>query len=102
MKAALSYAQSQSVVEFLINVYGRDKLSQLLILFKEGSTTDDALHSIYGFDQEKLDSLWRDYLKNEFKVSAESTSSKFNMEYVKGWILHFWQKHCKNIMAAFL
>jgi hypothetical protein len=85
MKAALSYAQSQSVVEFLISVYGRDKLSQLLMLFKEGSTTDDALHIIYGFDQEELDSLWRDDLKNEFKVSAESAPYKFNLEYSEGW-----------------
>jgi len=57
-KALLSYAESQSVVEYLINNFGNDKMMDLLKLFKAGSTTDDALNKIYGFDQDGLESKW--------------------------------------------
>jgi len=70
-KAALSYAQSQSVVEFLITVYGRDKISHLLTLFRNGSTINDALNEIYGVDQDGLDSLWQDYLDEQMKTSSK-------------------------------
>ncbi len=58
-EAYLSYAESQSIVEFLIQSYGKDKMLLLLDIFKEGSTTDEALIEVYGFDQDELDSLWR-------------------------------------------
>ncbi|HAV10599.1 MAG TPA: peptidase MA domain-containing protein [Dehalococcoidia bacterium] len=57
-KAALSYAQSQSVVEFLISTYGREQMAKLLHLFYEGSTIDDALQKIYGVDQDGLNTIW--------------------------------------------
>ncbi len=70
-KAGLSYAQSQSVIEFLITVYGREQMSKLLQLFNEGSTTDDALQKIYGVDQDGLDSLWQKYLGKQKQTSSE-------------------------------
>ena len=51
-EAIISYAESQSLVEFLIQNYGKDKMLRLLNIFKEGSTTDDALMEVYGFDQD--------------------------------------------------
>ncbi len=61
-EAYISYAESQSLVEFLIQNYGKDKLFQLLNLLKEGNTCDEALTDIYGFDQDGLDNLWRGYI----------------------------------------
>ena len=61
-QAYISYAQSQSIVEFLIQNYGKDKILQLLSLLKEGNTCDEALLEIYGFDQDGLDSLWGEYI----------------------------------------
>ena len=57
--AYLSYAESYSIVAFLIQNYGRDKMVQLLGVFHQGSTYDDALKQVYGFDQDGLNSLWR-------------------------------------------
>jgi len=61
-EAYISYAQSQSLVEFLIQNYGKDKISHLLTLLKEGNSCDEALTEVYGFDQGGLDELWREYI----------------------------------------
>lgn len=62
-EAYLSYAQSQSIVEFLIRNYGKNKMSGLLNLLKEGHSVDEALTVTYGFDQDGLDQLWQEFLK---------------------------------------
>ena len=61
-QALLSYAQSYSLVEFLISKYGGDKMLELLSTFREGSSYDDALMKVYGFDMDGLNTLWRDYV----------------------------------------
>lgn len=58
-EARLSYAESYSLVEFLIDDYGSDKMLQLLEVFKRGSTYDGALEEVYGFDTFGLDNRWR-------------------------------------------
>ncbi len=58
-EAALCYAESYSVVQFLLDNYGRDKILELLNVFQRGSTYDDALLEVYGFDTDGLNTLWR-------------------------------------------
>jgi len=58
-KAYLSYAQSYSLVEYLLDNYGQDKMLDLLALLKQGSTYDEALTEVYGFDMDGLDARWR-------------------------------------------
>jgi hypothetical protein len=70
-EAYLSYAESQSLVEFLIHNYGKDKMLQLLSLFKEGSTYDEALTRVYGFDQDGLDTLWQEYITSRSQSQPE-------------------------------
>ncbi|HEX79224.1 MAG TPA: peptidase MA domain-containing protein [Dehalococcoidia bacterium] len=65
-KSYLSYAQSLSLVEFLIESYGQEKMFQLLSIFKQGSTYDNAFMAVYDFDMDGLDSLWRDYIIAEY------------------------------------
>jgi hypothetical protein len=58
-EARLCYAQSYSLVKFLIDIYGGDKMKQLLAVFKEGSSCDSALERVYDFDSDGLDARWR-------------------------------------------
>jgi hypothetical protein len=58
-EAHLSYAQSYSLVEYLLGNYGQDKMLDLLTLFKEGATYDEALSEVYDFDIDGLDARWR-------------------------------------------
>jgi hypothetical protein len=58
-QANVSYGESYSVVNYLVKTYGRDKLSALLLKLRDGSTIDEALQSIYGFDVNGLEDKWR-------------------------------------------
>jgi len=62
-EALISYGESNSIVTFLIQEYGRDRMNQLLEVFHQGSGYDEALQQIYGFDQDGLDALWRQNLR---------------------------------------
>jgi hypothetical protein len=61
-ESLLSYAQSYSLAEFLINSYGQDRMLELLLIFEQGSDYDEALDKVYGFNMDGLDALWRDYV----------------------------------------
>ncbi|MCX6001936.1 MAG: peptidase MA family metallohydrolase [Chloroflexi bacterium] len=61
-EAFYAYAQSQSVVEYIINVYGKDKLNHLLVLLNDGNTMDDALLKTYGVDRNGLDEAWINFM----------------------------------------
>jgi len=74
-EAYLSYAQSYSLVEFLITSYGRSKMLELLNTFRQGSGYDDALEGVYGFDMDGLDRLWRDYVIKKYQSAAEGWMS---------------------------
>jgi hypothetical protein len=63
-KAYLSYAQSYSLVEYLLDNYGQGKMLNLLTLLKQGNTYDGALAEVYGFDIDGLDAGWRETLSN--------------------------------------
>jgi hypothetical protein len=71
-EAVLSYAQSYSLVDFLITSYGQEKMSQLLTTFREGSGYDQALEAVYGFDMDGLDSLWREYVTDKYQAAVGS------------------------------
>lgn len=74
-QATLSYAESYSLVEFLITSYGQDKMLELLTTFSEGTSYDGALERVYGFDMDGLDALWRDYVVEHYQkagVTAEA------------------------------
>jgi len=58
-RAYLSYSQSYSIVKYLIETYGQDKMNALLIGLRDGTTIDDALMKIYGFDVDGLENAWR-------------------------------------------
>jgi hypothetical protein len=64
--ASLGYAQSASLVRYLIESYGQPKMLELLNTFKEGSGYDEAMEAVYGFDMETLDSLWQDYVSERY------------------------------------
>ena len=59
---SLVYAQSYSMVKFLVDQYGVDELRELLQALAEGSTEDEALQTAYGFDAFTLETRWREFL----------------------------------------
>jgi hypothetical protein len=61
--AYLAYAESASVVNYMIQNYGWEKMRALLAVFKEGATYDKALLQVYQLDVNGLDAAWRASLK---------------------------------------
>lgn len=76
--AYYAYAQSQSVVEFLISKYGNSKMNQLLVTFNEGYTMNEALYRVYGFDLQGLDKAWIEYmLSTKEKLEQSKVGESF-------------------------
>ena len=61
-ETAYAYAQSQSVVEYLLDKYGNDSIHEMLLYFNEGHTIDEALQKVCGLDTEGLDEAWRQHM----------------------------------------
>ena len=60
--ALLAYGESFSLVQYLTEEYGPEKLGALLAMYRSGNTTDVALEQVYGFDQEGLEEEWRRHI----------------------------------------
>jgi hypothetical protein len=75
-KAGLSYAQSYSLVEYLLENYGQDGMLDLLAILKQGSTYDEALNEVYGFDIDGLDALWRATLTSHTIIASAEEQSR--------------------------
>ena len=76
-KAYLSYAESYSLVEYLLDNYNGDKMLDLLTLFKQGNTYDEALTEAYGFDIDGLDARWRESLVDSTVVAVSQSPEPF-------------------------
>ena len=53
------YGQARSIVRMMIEVFGPEKMNQLMAELKTGTDMDDALTTVYGLDRPALDSAWR-------------------------------------------
>ncbi len=60
--ASLAYAQSYSLVTYLLEAHGRERLLGLLDAAQAGSRPDAALAEVYGFDTDGLDRAWRQWI----------------------------------------
>ena len=60
--AILSYAESNSVVEFIFEVYGNETMAQLLGVFAVGAHQDDGFRDVLGFDVDDLEDEWRAHI----------------------------------------
>jgi len=56
---SLTYAESLSVVQFLVNRYGQAKIRRVLQALGEGYTYDPALEGAFGLDMDGLEDAWR-------------------------------------------
>lgn len=73
-KALLSYGQSYSIVRFMLETYGQEKMDQLLTALSDAEPVDDALLRIYGVDTDGLDNQWRESLGLPSLIVAQSTA----------------------------
>jgi len=65
----LFYGEAYSIVDFMINDLGEDKLHALLDVLAKGERQEVALSQVYGFGLDELDRRWR------ISIGAEPSSS---------------------------
>jgi hypothetical protein len=62
--ATLAYAESYSLVEYLLEKQGgREKMLELLGATRAGSGYEEALQAVYGLSVSQFDYQWKQYLK---------------------------------------
>lgn len=61
-QAILSYAESYSLINFIIDAYGTEKLGELIAVFAEGAHYDDAMIEVFGVDMDGMEGLWREHI----------------------------------------
>jgi hypothetical protein len=65
-RSLLSYAESFSIVDYLIFTFGSEKMTNLLDTFQKGSTYDGAFQCVYGFDIDGLNNYWKSWIKTQY------------------------------------
>ena len=55
----IAYGQGKSVVSFMVDRWGEDKISELFAAVRETRDIDSALQETYGLDTYGIDSAWR-------------------------------------------
>lgn len=70
----LMYGQGYSVVEFILNEFGQDKMNQIFQEFKRGSA-DDAFLKVLGVNQDGLENLWRKQVGAPEKAYASQATA---------------------------
>ena len=69
--ASLVYAQSYSMVKYLVDLYGVEDLRSMLQALSDGNTEDEALLAAYGIDANTLEFQWRAFLDDEFAAAGD-------------------------------
>jgi hypothetical protein len=65
-KATLSYAESYTLVDYLVQKFGAAKMTALFQSFKQGNTYDGAFQDVLGFDQNGLNQQWQPWVKTNY------------------------------------
>lgn len=81
-KANLSYSQSFSIVNFLIETYGQEKMTALLLGLRDGLSIDDALTETYGFDVNGLEDAWRQSIGAQPRTASAQATAQPTATYV--------------------
>ncbi len=71
----LTYAESYSVVKFMIDRFGHTKIRQLLDRLGEGYSYDNALVAALGVDMDGLEEAWREAIGADPMLKKESAGS---------------------------
>ena len=69
-KANLAYTQSYSLTKFLIESYGQEKMTALLLSLRDGLSIDSALLQTYGFDIDGLEDAWRQTINARLRSNS--------------------------------
>ena len=65
---SLNYALSFTIVDYIINKYGKTSIKELISKVKSGASFEDGLNSVLKISQIDLQKGWEKYLKEEYGI----------------------------------
>jgi hypothetical protein len=74
-RAVLSYAESYTLVEFIIEEYGAAKFGELLSVFAVGAHYDDAMIEVFGVDMDGMEDQWRAHIGASPRAEAQAATA---------------------------
>ncbi|MBN1621937.1 MAG: PD40 domain-containing protein [Endomicrobiales bacterium] len=73
-QVTLAYKESEALIHYLVDEYGRGKLAKLLISYQERFDPDSVLLDVYGTTLSTLDKRFREYLVDKYTISSSGLS----------------------------
>lgn len=64
-EVGIFYAQAWSTVNFMVDAYGPDKMSELIATINDGNRIDEAVSKTYGVTVDELEQLWKADLRGQ-------------------------------------
>jgi hypothetical protein len=96
-QARMAYAQSYSIVTFMVEEYGTDSLRECIRLIAEGRGLDEALAGSTGIDSYWLEKKWLKAIKNRYKwISFVSSWVVLWTFIVLIGVLAYWRRRVRN------
>lgn len=71
----VSYGQSKSMVNYMIEEYGGDKIAEVLAIISDGMNADIAVRDVYGKTIQELDNEWRSVIGADEYVPPTATAT---------------------------
>ena len=84
------YGQSKSIVNLMIEVFGTAKMAELMLAFKNGESTENAIRQVYNLELLELTNIWRESIgaaKYELPDQSESVPTPLPMREIKPFSL---------------
>lgn len=78
--AVLAYAESLSIVEFIVSEFGLVTLRQLITSYENGITHEEALKQSLGITAVELDQRWKVWLEDEINQTPVGSSRSLQSE----------------------
>jgi hypothetical protein len=96
-QARMAYAQSCSIVNFLVREYGEDSFRECISLLAEGRGIDEALAGAIGIDSYWLEKKWLKSIKKRYKwISLVSSWVVLWTFVVLIALLAYWRRKVRN------
>jgi hypothetical protein len=90
--AILSYAQSESIVEFLIDEYGYESIAALLVVYRDGVSHGQAVERTLGRSLDELDAEWKEWLGYDGDADGETAMAPLTpgrLERAENFLVNF-------------
>ena len=71
-RAVLAYAESNSLMRFVIDKYGKDSVRRLLDSYRDGVTDDEAVQRTFDISLSELEAAWLDHIDPSRQPAASA------------------------------